>query len=377
LWWNIVRTTRVNTLLSRRDFLLFTANALLGTLFGRDAAPDEPPPEPTGGEWEFIQPSPAQPYRLGRVTRPSAIREAPSTASALLGSAAPEDIVLIFEEASDPDFSPYHTTWYRIEQGYIFSGFVQVIEPYRMPPIITEMPDDFGFWGQVITPHTIARTAPGGAPVSDRRQPVYNYATVYHIVGIEEHRGEIWYEVVDDMRPQITCWVLARHIRPISEEEFAPINPLEMNKQIIIVLSEQRLYALEGEEIVLRTLCATGREGYETPEDWHRVQWKKPSRHMVGSDFNLPGVPWNTYFQPTDGLAIHGTYWHAIYGAPRSHGCVNVTPEIANWIFRWTTPYPNYRNDFVMTHDLLAATPILVIDYYDVETEGPWPNPSR
>jgi lipoprotein-anchoring transpeptidase ErfK/SrfK len=37
-------------------------------------------------------------------------------------------------------------------------------------------------------------------------------------------------------------------------------------------------------------------------------------------------------------VAFHGTYWHTDYGTPRSHGCVNMRPEEAKWLYRWTTP---------------------------------------
>jgi lipoprotein-anchoring transpeptidase ErfK/SrfK len=40
-----------------------------------------------------------------------------------------------------------------------------------------------------------------------------------------------------------------------------------------------------------------------------------------------------------DGIAIHGAFWHNAFGERRSHGCINVTPEDAKWIFRWTTPH--------------------------------------
>ena len=53
--------------------------------------------------------------------------------------------------------------------------------------------------------------------------------------------------------------------------------------------------------------------------------------------YELPGVPWVSYFHIT-GVAFHGTYWHSDYGRPRSHGCVNMRPEEAKWLFRWTTP---------------------------------------
>jgi hypothetical protein len=37
-------------------------------------------------------------------------------------------------------------------------------------------------------------------------------------------------------------------------------------------------------------------------------------------------------------VAIHSTFWHNNYGDTMSHGCVNVTPEDAKWIFRWSDP---------------------------------------
>ncbi|MEP7355900.1 MAG: L,D-transpeptidase, partial [Anaerolineales bacterium] len=70
---------------------------------------------------------------------------------------------------------------------------------------------------------------------------------------------------------------------------------------------------------------------------------KRPTRHMAGDDFaaddffDLPGVPWVSYFHWW-GVSIHGTYWHNDYGRPRSHGCVNLRPEDAKWVFRWSTP---------------------------------------
>jgi lipoprotein-anchoring transpeptidase ErfK/SrfK len=51
----------------------------------------------------------------------------------------------------------------------------------------------------------------------------------------------------------------------------------------------------------------------------------------------LPGVPWTSFFTEV-GHAFHGTYWHENFGAPMSHGCVNMRTSEANWIFRWTMP---------------------------------------
>ena len=57
----------------------------------------------------------------------------------------------------------------------------------------------------------------------------------------------------------------------------------------------------------------------------------------TGGGWDIPGVGWTILFSGT-GVAIHSTFWHNDYGTPRSHGCVNVKPEDAQWIFRWTLP---------------------------------------
>jgi hypothetical protein len=62
--------------------------------------------------------------------------------------------------------------------------------------------------------------------------------------------------------------------------------------------------------------------------------------------FDLPGVPFCTYFTGS-GVAIHGTYWHNDFGHPRSHGCVNVLAEEAQWVYRWSHPPAPY-NDTVL-----------------------------
>jgi L,D-transpeptidase catalytic domain len=54
------------------------------------------------------------------------------------------------------------------------------------------------------------------------------------------------------------------------------------------------------------------------------------------SDFELRDVPWIQYFAA--GYALHGAYWHDVFGIPRSHGCVNLSPIDARYVFFWTDP---------------------------------------
>jgi lipoprotein-anchoring transpeptidase ErfK/SrfK len=52
--------------------------------------------------------------------------------------------------------------------------------------------------------------------------------------------------------------------------------------------------------------------------------------------FELRDVPWIQYFAA--GYALHGAYWHDVFGTPRSHGCINLAPIDARYVFFWTTP---------------------------------------
>jgi lipoprotein-anchoring transpeptidase ErfK/SrfK len=47
-------------------------------------------------------------------------------------------------------------------------------------------------------------------------------------------------------------------------------------------------------------------------------------------------VPWVMYFHGDQ--ALHGAYWHDQFGTARSHGCVNLAPRDARWLFAWAPP---------------------------------------
>ena len=56
----------------------------------------------------------------------------------------------------------------------------------------------------------------------------------------------------------------------------------------------------------------------------------------IGDEFDFRDVPFVQYF--TEGYALHAAYWHDEFGTPQSHGCVNLSPNDAAWLFDWTDP---------------------------------------
>lgn len=110
---------------------------------------------------------------------------------------------------------------------------------------------------------------------------------------------------------------------------------------IHVDLSEQTLVAYEGDRPVFATLVSTGRRGFETPVGTFRIQSKHVSTTMDDPEsptdaYSIEDVPWTMYFHKS--YALHGAFWHDSFGRPRSHGCVNLAPADARWLFQWTAP---------------------------------------
>lgn len=104
-------------------------------------------------------------------------------------------------------------------------------------------------------------------------------------------------------------------------------------KWIDVNLSEQVLYAYEGDTIVGAFLVSTGLPATPTVTGLYNVYVKLPSTHMTGPGYDLPNVPYTMYFYR--GYGIHGTYWHSNFGSPMSHGCVNMETGEAGWLYSW------------------------------------------
>jgi hypothetical protein len=121
----------------------------------------------------------------------------------------------------------------------------------------------------------------------------------------------------------------------------------EGKKWIDISIKRQLLVAYEGRRPVFATLVSTGIGGMGDPETTHAtvrgtflIHAKHVSATMDGDEatdtYDLRDVPYIQYF--FEGYALHGAFWHDDFGKPRSHGCVNLAPADAAWLFEWTDP---------------------------------------
>ncbi len=111
------------------------------------------------------------------------------------------------------------------------------------------------------------------------------------------------------------------------------------DKLIIVDLSDQWLYALDGDRIVFDAPVSTGRDGFNTPVGTFAIYAKVREQTMRGCAGNecwvVPRVPHAMYI--VGGVALHGTYWHNQFGTGvrRSHGCINLPLKAAAWLYDW------------------------------------------
>jgi hypothetical protein len=200
----------------------------------------------------------------------------------------------------------------------------------------------------------------GGACVRARACPSLSCPTIANLRDnmVLETNGEIiradnidWYHIVFSewvRYPERTAkdwYISSEYLEPIesytSKTSSGNARKITTNKKIIINLTEQKMYAYEGDNLFMETYISSGLDDLPTPRGTFHIFEKTPSRYMQGplpgiSDqyYDLPGVPWTMYFT-NEGAAIHGAYWHNSFGTQWSHGCVNLSPEDAERMYLW------------------------------------------
>jgi lipoprotein-anchoring transpeptidase ErfK/SrfK len=141
-------------------------------------------------------------------------------------------------------------------------------------------------------------------------------------------------------------WIRVADAMFATPEPPADLGPHE--KWIDVDLGKQLLVAFEGKHPVYGTRVSSGKHWSWDPEHDHptptgtfRIYEKHVSTTMDGDvaadgPYSIEDVPWVMYFQGS--YALHGAFWHNLFGSTRSHGCVNLSPIDARELFFWTEP---------------------------------------
>ncbi len=178
------------------------------------------------------------------------------------------------------------------------------------------------------------------AGVSDTNAPVAQLVRHDAVAVLQEMQLEdgVWYRIGDGL------WVSGAYLRRITwSDRPTGIGPRE--QWIDVNLTRQTLVAYDGDSPVYATLVSSGLPRTPTWAGLSRIWVEFQSARMTGGDRSISGdyywlehVPHTMYFHLDFGL--HGAYWHNDFGRQKSHGCVNLSPLDARWLYDWTELSP-------------------------------------
>lgn len=196
--------------------------------------------------------------------------------------------------------------------------------------------------GPITLPVAIVRAEDGARPVDSADAEPRPRRSLVELSGEVRVRGG-----QRQVREKSGAWLKSDDLRIAAAPSALPWFAKNRTHWIDISLLSQTLVLYEGERPVYVTLVSSGRDGIgdpketlSTPTGVFRIYQKHVTNTMdssvADSEFELRDVPWVMYFQ--GGYALHAAYWHDDFGKPRSHGCVNLAPIDARYIFNWTSP---------------------------------------
>jgi lipoprotein-anchoring transpeptidase ErfK/SrfK len=341
--------------LSRRDFLKL-AGLGLGTLAFRQPGLETVPHLP-----QFPQGD-----SLGRVAvtpnfYSTQLKSQPNENAPALRNIGQDEVVVWLRDVIGTNVSGRtNMRWAQTPDGFIYATDLQPVHNLPNAPLTGIPAGKAGFWGEVTVPF-VDLLLQGGAHSPavqydlEKNLPIRLYYG--QVVWIDQigagPDGAVLYRVNEDVGHGYGYGDLfyadGAAFHPLTDQDVAPINPHvdPATKKIVVDATpgHQVLSCFEGNTEVYFCRVSTGYgEKFSTPTGDQSISWKIYSIHMAantGSDsgYDTMGVPWPVFFNQPAGAAIHGTFWHNDFGVRRSHGCVNVSPADAKWIFRWTTPF--------------------------------------
>jgi hypothetical protein len=353
--------------LTRRDFLKLTGLGA-GALAFRNLPHASRLPQfmEEGAAEKYLLPQFPEGDRLGRVAvtpnfYSTELKAHPNGTDPAIRNVG-QDEVVVWQRAviGSTGFSGNSQTWVETGDGYIYAPHLQPVRNLPNAPVSSLPEGKPGFWAEVTVPYVeLVRQNPPISPaikfLVEHGQPIrLYYGQVMWIDQVAaDGSGNIFYRVNESPGHGYgygdVFFADGAGLRVLSEEDVAPINPnVDPNiKRIVIDATPGRqvLSCLEGENEVYFCRISSGYgERFSTPTGDQAIARKIFSIHMAantGSDsgYDTMGVPWPVFFNLNVGAAIHGVFWHNDFGVRRSHGCVNVAPEDAKWIYRWTAPF--------------------------------------
>ena len=171
------------------------------------------------------------------------------------------------------------------------------------------------------------------------------HATVEVLPELRSGGGSRWITIPDALGAGTPGYIEASKVRWF--EAGPELSDVAAGETWIDVdLQQQMLAVMVGQTPTFVTLISSGtgaKPNTSTPKGVYRIRNKLALGAMRNrpedadeSPYHVEAVPWVQYFYRR--FALHGAYWHDGFGHRKSHGCVNLAPKDARYVYSVTTP---------------------------------------
>ena len=135
-------------------------------------------------------------------------------------------------------------------------------------------------------------------------------------------------------------WI-ARSTLRVFTKQVRPATVAADGQWIDVDLDEQTVVAYQGDTPIFASVISSGRKAGTTPVGMYRVRSKAATMRMAGEPgtnekYDVGEIPWAMRFKK--GVFFHASYWHDGFGTKHSHGCVNLSPRDARFLYNWAGP---------------------------------------
>lgn len=240
-------------------------------------------------------------------------------------------------------FKLHDETWVRV------SSRVSIPHSYPGGIELDRTPNHSFGWVLPFNPTIETKRIPGYSPDNNTGH-ILNQYQIVPVYSTQIVDGVEWDLVAPDE------WVEGRLIGKVIPNTTPP-EGVTNGRWIEVNLEGQTLSVYDHNELIYATLIASGMDPFFTKPGLFQIQRKLDAAPMSGSFaadrsdyYYLEDVPWTMYYD--NARALHAAYWRTAFGFPQSHGCVNLNPADAHWLFDWAN-----EGDWVYVWDPSGKTP--------------------
>ncbi len=135
-------------------------------------------------------------------------------------------------------------------------------------------------------------------------------------------------------------WIVRSALR-VFTKQVRPATVAADGQWIDVDLDEQTVVAYQGDTPIFASVISSGRKAGTTPVGMYRVRSKAATMRMAGEPgtnekYDVGEIPWAMRIKK--GVFFHASYWHDGFGTKHSHGCINLSPRDARFLYAWAGP---------------------------------------